>query len=367
MAPHAAADPNDPAYQVLAFSKTAGFRHDSIDEGLTALRELGSGNNFTVTATEDAGAFTAGNLAQYEAVVFLNTTGDVLNAAQQSAFEGYIRGGGGYVGVHAASDTEYDWPWYGGLAGAYFASHPAIQTATVNVEDRAHPATSHLPATWQRSDEWYNFRVNPRSGVRVLLSLNESTYSGGSMNGDHPISWCRNYDGGRSFYTGLGHTAASYTDAAYRNHLLGGLRWAAGVAGGNCGAGSGGTQGHITGYGGKCLDVQGGNTADGTRIQLWSCGATNPNQMFTVPGDGTVRAFGKCVTGTGTTAGSPVLLYGCDGGADQRWTAQSDGTLRSAVGTNLCMDASGPSTADGTRIHLWGCHGRANQLWALPT
>ncbi|MFF0724376.1 PQQ-dependent sugar dehydrogenase [Streptomyces sp. NPDC004134] len=124
--------------------------------------------------------------------------------------------------------------------------------------------------------------------------------------------------------------------------------------------------GPVNGYGGKCLDVDGGNTADGTQIQLWTCGSTNPNQMFTLPGDGTVRAFGKCVTGTGTTAGAPVQLYACDGGADQRWTAQSDGTLRSAVGTNLCMDASGPSTADGTRIHLWGCHGRANQIWALP-
>ncbi|TDC63105.1 ThuA domain-containing protein, partial [Streptomyces hainanensis] len=229
-APRAAADPNDPAYDVLVFSRTAGFRHDSIDEGVAALRELGAGNNFTVTATEDPAAFNAGNLARYEAVVFLHTTGDVLNAAQQTAFEGYIGGGGGYLGVHAAADTEYGWPWYGGLAGAWFASHPAIQPATITVEDHGHPATAHLGATWRRTDEWYNFRANPRPAVNVLLSLNESSYSGGTMNGDHPIAWYHEYAGGRAFYTGLGHTAASYAEAAFRAHLLGGLRWAAGVA-----------------------------------------------------------------------------------------------------------------------------------------
>lgn len=188
--------------RVLVFSKTAGFRHDSIPEGIAAVRELGAAGGFTVDATEDAGAFTTGNLARYDAVVFLSTTGDVLDAAQQGAFERYIKRGGGYVGIHAAADTEYDWAFYGGLAGAYFQSHPAIQPATVDVEDRAHPATSGLPSTWNRTDEWYNYRSNPRDHAHVLASLDESSYTGGTMSGDHPIAWCQEYRGGRAFYTG---------------------------------------------------------------------------------------------------------------------------------------------------------------------
>ncbi|MDG4863178.1 ThuA domain-containing protein [Streptomyces sp. T-3] len=220
--------------KVLVFTKTAGFRHDSIPDGIAAVKDLGTANGFAVDATEDAGAFTPSNLAQYEAVVWLSTTGDVLNSEQQRAFEGYIKGGGAYVGVHAAADTEYDWAFYGGLAGAYFQSHPAIQQATVDVEDRGHPATGHLGAAWQRTDEWYNYRSNPRDRAHVLASLDESSYSGGSMNGDHPIAWCQNYQGGRSFYTGGGHTKESYADPAFRQHLLGGIRWAIGDAQADC-------------------------------------------------------------------------------------------------------------------------------------
>ncbi len=226
-----------PLTKVLVFSKTAGFRHSSIGVGITAIQQLGAANGFTVTATEDAAQFTTANLAQYQAVVFLSTTGDVLNATQQTAFQSYIASGGGYVGIHAAADTEYDWPWYGGLVGAWFASHPAIQTATVRVEDRTSPATAHLGATWVRSDEWYNYRTNPRANVKVLMSLDESTYSGGSM-GDHPITWCQNYGGGRAFYTGLGHTDASYSDAAFRTMLLGGIQIAAGSVAFNCAPGT---------------------------------------------------------------------------------------------------------------------------------
>ncbi|MFB7248262.1 glycosyl hydrolase [Streptomyces populi] len=224
----------DPAYKVLVFSKTAGFRHSSIDEGVAALRDLGAANNFTVDATEDAQAFTTGNLGQYGAVVFLSTTGDVLDAAQQTAFEQYVQGGGGYVGVHAAADTEYDWPFYEGLAGALFHSHPAVQSATVKVEDRAHDATAHLGGTWQRTDEWYNYRTNPRTTAHVLASLDESSYSGGNMSGDHPIAWCKDYQGGRAFYTGGGHTDESYAEPAFRRHLLGGIRWAAGMTDADC-------------------------------------------------------------------------------------------------------------------------------------
>ncbi|WP_432169837.1 ThuA domain-containing protein [Streptomyces sp. 1222.5] len=227
---------SDPAHtkRVLVFSKTAGFRHDSIPEGVEAVRQLGRANGFTVDATEDAGAFTGKNLKRYDAVVFLSTTGDVLDAAQQDAFEGYIRHGGGYVGVHAAADTEYDWAFYGGLAGAWFQNHPAIQPATVNVEDRAHPATSHLGRTWERTDEWYNYRSDPRDRAHVLASLDETSYTGGTMNGDHPIAWCQDYQGGRAFYTGGGHTKESYADPAFRQHLLGGIRWAVGDTQADC-------------------------------------------------------------------------------------------------------------------------------------
>ncbi|MFD3377763.1 MULTISPECIES: ThuA domain-containing protein [unclassified Streptomyces] len=220
--------------RVLVFSKTAGFRHDSIPEGVAAVKSLGAANGFRVDATEDAGAFSSRNLGRYDAVVFLSTTGDVLNKAQQRAFESYIERGGGYVGIHAAADTEYDWEFYGGLAGAYFQSHPAIQPARIEVEDRAHPATSHLGESWNRTDEWYNYRSNPRDRAHILASLDESSYSGGTMSGDHPIAWCQEYRGGRAFYTGSGHTKESYADPASRQHLLGGIRWAVGAAEADC-------------------------------------------------------------------------------------------------------------------------------------
>ncbi|MFD9907410.1 ThuA domain-containing protein [Streptomyces sp. NPDC059063] len=220
--------------RVLVFSKTAGFRHDSIPDGIAAVKDLGAAHGFTVDATENAAAFTRKNLARYDAVIWLSTTGDVLNTTQQGAFEDYIHAGGGYVGVHAAADTEYDWPFYGGLAGAYFQSHPAIQPAKIKVEDHAHPATAHLGASWDRTDEWYNYRSNPRDRARVLASLDESSYSGGTMSGDHPIAWCQTYQGGRAFYTGGGHTKQSYADPAFRRHLLGGIRYAIGAARADC-------------------------------------------------------------------------------------------------------------------------------------
>ncbi|MFF9898290.1 ThuA domain-containing protein [Streptomyces longispororuber] len=223
--------------RVLVFSKTAGFRHDSIPDGIAAVKALGAAHGFSVDATENAAAFTRKNLARYDAVVWLSTTGDVLNTRQQGAFEQYIRAGGGYVGVHAAADTEYDWPFYGALAGAYFRSHPAVQRARITVEDHAHPATAHLGADWHRTDEWYDYRSNPRERARVLASLDESSYSGGTMGGDHPIAWCQASvagTAGRSFYTGGGHTKESYAEPAFRQHLLGGIRYATGAAHADC-------------------------------------------------------------------------------------------------------------------------------------
>ncbi|WP_424862437.1 ThuA domain-containing protein [Streptomyces sp. MMS24-I29] len=226
--------PDRNAKRVLVFSKTAGYRHDAIPDGVAALRQLGEDSGITVDATEEARQFTTANLARYDAVVFLSTTGDVLGADQQKAFENYVATGGGYMGVHAAADTEYDWPFYGGLVGAYFSSHPAIQPATVRVEDHEHPATAHLDDEWNRTDEWYNYRTNPRGQARILATLDETTYTGGTMKGDHPITWCQTYQGGRSFYTGLGHTKESYAEPAFRRLLLGGLRYASGQVKADC-------------------------------------------------------------------------------------------------------------------------------------
>lgn len=216
-------------FKVLVFSKTEGFRHSSILQGITAIQQLGVDNDFDVDATEDASMFTLENLLQYDAVIFLSTTGDVLNADQQDAFEKYIQSGKGYVGIHAASDTEYDWPWYGGLVGAYFDSHPdGTPTAVIEVADKVHPSTSFLPDYWERTDEWYNYRENPRGQVHVLATLDESTYSGGNMGYDHPIAWLHEYGGGRSWYTGGGHTEESFSEPNFLQHILGGIFYASG-------------------------------------------------------------------------------------------------------------------------------------------
>lgn len=222
----AAADPA-PLPRVLVFSKTAGFRHESIPTGVKAVREVGQGL-FEVDATEDSAAFTPDNLRKYRAVVFLSTTGDVLGPEQERAFEAFIRAGGGFAGIHAAADTEYDWPWFGQLVGAYFKGHPPVQQATIQVEDRSHRSTRFLPEQWVRTDEWYAFRSNPRQRTRVLASLDESTYKpGDAAMGDHPIAWYHEFDGGRSWYTALGHTHESFAEPLFRAHLREGIAWAA--------------------------------------------------------------------------------------------------------------------------------------------
>ncbi|MEZ4700201.1 MAG: ThuA domain-containing protein [Rhodothermales bacterium] len=219
----------------LVFSRTTGFRHESIPAGLAALQSMADAQAWSMTATEDPGYFIDDSLATFDAVVFLNTTGDVLDAAQQEAFERYIRAGGGFAGIHAAADTEYDWPWYGALVGAYFASHPDIQAGEIVVADRTHPSTSGLPDRWSRTDEWYNYQINPRGDVHVLAMLQEDSYAGGSMGYDHPIAWCQTFQGGRSWYTGGGHTPEAFAEPAFLEHLRGGLQYAAGVVGGDCG------------------------------------------------------------------------------------------------------------------------------------
>jgi type 1 glutamine amidotransferase len=222
---------NSCSRRLLVFSKTGGFRHASIKDGKLALRNLASEHNFVVDFMEDATVFNDANLARYDAVIFLLTTGTILDDNQKAAFERYIRAGGGYAGVHSASDTEYTWSWYGGLVGAYFDrihGHSKVVQATIHVTDRTHPSTMMLPSIWVRTDEWYNFASNPRGKVNVLMTIDESTYKGGTMGADHPIAWYHEYDGGRAWYTALGHTSASYYEPLFLAHLWGGIVYAAG-------------------------------------------------------------------------------------------------------------------------------------------
>jgi cytochrome c len=217
--------------RVLVFSKTAGFRHSSIGVGIAAVKKLGQENGFSVDATEDAGAFTSKNLARYRAVVWLNTTGDVLDAAQQDVFERYIQAGGGYVGIHSATDTEYNWPWYGRLAGAWFNGHPNnpnVRKGTFRVLDKNHPSTEGLPDRWDREDEFYNFKsIDPT--IHVLVDIDEKSYEGGTNGDHHPMSWYHDFDGGRAWYTNMGHTEATFSEPLFLQHLLGGLRYAMGT------------------------------------------------------------------------------------------------------------------------------------------
>jgi cytochrome c len=221
------------AFDLLVFSRTTMYRHASITNGIAAIRKLGAENNFHVDATEDSAAFTPQNLARYKAVVFLNTSGDVLNDAQQEAFEDYLLQGGGLAGIHAAIAgkvaTEGTWPWYVEKFCTEFSNHKAIERATVHVEDRGNVSTAHLPAQWSRTDEWYNFTASPRGKVHVLASLDEKSFHGGTMGGDHPVAWCRRVGRGRLWYTALGHTEASYSEPEFLRHMLGGIQIAAGV------------------------------------------------------------------------------------------------------------------------------------------
>ena len=213
---------------ILVFSKTSGYRHSSIPDGKAAIIKFGIENNFSVDTTEDAAYFNADSLKKYKAVIFLNTTGNVLTEEQQQAFENFIRSGKGFLGVHSATDTEYDWPWYVKLVGASFDNHPKPQKAKLVVADKNGLPVTHLPATWERTDEWYNFK-NMNPDVTVVLKIDESSYEGGKNGSNHPMAWYHTYDGGRAFYTELGHTPESYTDPLFLRHLLGGIKYAAGM------------------------------------------------------------------------------------------------------------------------------------------
>lgn len=213
---------------LLVFTRTTGYRHASIEDGVKMLEKLCDEHGYTMTHTEDPGVFTDESLAGYTVVIFLSTSGDVLDESQQQAFERYIQSGGAFVGIHGASATEQDWVWYGKLVGAFFTDHPAIQEAVVRITEPDHVCMHGLPNPWTRNDEWYNFR-DVRPGLTVLAEADESSYEGGAMGEHHPIVWCHQFEGARSFYTALGHTPESYTDPAFVGHVHRGILWAAGV------------------------------------------------------------------------------------------------------------------------------------------
>lgn len=214
-------DPNAP--WILVFTRTEGFRHSSIEPAGRALAVELHARNFGLVFTDNPAIFTTQQLAKFRAVVFLSTTGDVLDPAQESALQQWVQGGGGWAGVHAALDTEHGWTFYETLAATRFASHPAVQRAVVKREDATHPATASLPSSWSRTDEWYNTQTDPRPNVHVLATVDESTYSGGTMGVDHPIAWCRRIGSGRSFVTAMGHTDESWSDPAFVGHVVNGI------------------------------------------------------------------------------------------------------------------------------------------------
>ena len=220
--------------KILVFSKTAAYHHESIADGNIAIQKLGHENNFDVDTTTNASMFNEDSLKNYNAVVFLGTTGNVLDHYQEAAFERFIQAGGGYMGIHAAADCEYDWGWYGRLAGGYFLSHPGIhdtfpniQEGTLNVVEQDNNATKHLPKQWKRKDEFYSYKKLNKD-VTILMNIDEKTYHGGENGANHPMAWYHEYDGGRAFYTALGHTKESFSDQLYLQHILGGIQYAIG-------------------------------------------------------------------------------------------------------------------------------------------
>jgi type 1 glutamine amidotransferase len=215
-----------PTPALLLYTRTDVPHHPSIAAGVRAIGTLAATAGFRFTHSEDPSVFAAADPVRAAVVVFLNTAVDELDAGHRESLTNYIRGGAGFVGIHSASYFERDWPWYETLVGARFAGHPEPQTARVEIVDRGHPATRNLPAEGHRLDEWYNYRTLP-SGVRVLATVDESTYAGGVPGARRPVMWCRSVEGSRSFYTALGHTEECFSDDLYLGHILGAARWAA--------------------------------------------------------------------------------------------------------------------------------------------
>lgn len=216
-----------PEAGVLVFHATAGFRHASIETGVEVVGEIGRSAGFDVHSTDEAAVFA--DLSRYQVIVFLNTTGDILDEAQQDAMEGSIASGTGFVGIHSAADTEYEWPWYGELVGAYFDSHPPSQSAMVSVTAADHPITGGVPPVFEVSEEWYNFASPPPEGAVVLAEVDEGTYEGGTMGERHPVVWAHTPHGGRAVYLAFGHDSKVFTEPPVNRLLANAIQWAAGA------------------------------------------------------------------------------------------------------------------------------------------
>lgn len=222
---------------ILAFSKTAGYRHGAIPQSLVALGQLGVQNNWKITATEEGEIFTPENLSTFDLVIFVHTTKDILEEDQQEALQNYVETGGGLLALHTGADTEYDWPWYVEAIGGSFVGHPPSQEGKLIIEDRSHPATEHFPdSTWIVTDEWYSFDRNPRKNVHVLISIDENSYDvdddrwfeGAKQRmDDHPLVWYKEVGKGKVFQTALGHEPELYHNPLFLKHLEGAISWTA--------------------------------------------------------------------------------------------------------------------------------------------
>ena len=211
------------SYSVLVITETKGWVHDSIESGLKLIQNIGNKNNFNVYHSDNSSVITYKNLKEIKTIIFLNTTEEILTDVEQKVMESFIRSGKGFVGVHAAADTEYNWQWYGKLVGAYYRNHPEVMNGKILTIN--HKITNHLDSEWEIEDEWYNFDyVN--YDINILLNLDEDSYIGGEHPDYHPITWYHEYDGGRSFYTGLGHTKEVYEDERFIKLLEKGILYA---------------------------------------------------------------------------------------------------------------------------------------------
>lgn len=217
---------------ILVFSKTSGFRHASVSSGLKMLYDLSPDQNWVITATEDATLFDSDFLKNFDVTVFLNPTGDAIDEAGQADFEKFMKSGKGFVGIHAAADFEYEWPFYGNLVGGYFKTHPPAQEGTVIFEDHNHPAMEPFKGmdSYTTFDEWYTFKENPRPNVNVLASLDENSVKKAKNDdwkmGDHPLIWWQEENGIRSFYTVFGHTHEAFQDELIIEHIKNAVNWA---------------------------------------------------------------------------------------------------------------------------------------------
>ena len=280
--------------RVLNFQGDNGYQHDSKAVALQLIEDLGKDQGWTVETSSEAVVLTPANLQKFDVVVFNNNcgnTGRILSEDQQEAFQAYVRGGGGFVGIHCAGAIWHEGdsfqPWYEGLIGTRLVDHPKVQEARLVIEDHAHPATSHLPEEWIVTDEWHRFGSNPREKVRVLISVDEDSYEGErKMNGDHPFVWCQDYDGGRSFFTSLGHTKEVYANTDFRKLVLGAVEWTAGKS-----------ESSLAVSEGLVLDLdadQGVMLSDKDRVSVWRNQADVPEVMDFVQQD-----KGRKVPGSG--------------------------------------------------------------------